>query len=198
MRAVDRWLQSWRIAKVLPWIRPGDRLLDVGCYDRVLLRRVSQRIALGVGVDPLTEPGRSGNLRWVRGVFPGDVGFEPGGFDCVTALAVLEHLADPAAFAAACAEVLAPGGRVALTVPHPRVDGILDALIRLGLADGMSEEEHHGFDVAETIPVFEGAGFRLRHRAGFQLGLNTLFVFERPDADSTCAPVERGAAHGAA
>ncbi len=179
MRTLDRWLQNWRAAKVLPWIRERDRLLDIGCYDRVLLERAEPRLSVGVGVDPLITPGADGRLRWVAGQFPGDVTFPEASFDCVTALAVLEHVAAPSAFAAGCADVLVPGGRAILTVPDPRVDGILDALIRLGLADGMSEEEHHGFDVAQTIPVFEAAGFVLRHHSRFQLGLNGLFVFEK-------------------
>lgn len=180
MRSLDRWLQSWRAAKALAWVRPGDRLLDVGCYDRVLMARAAERVAGAVGVDPLIEPGESGKLRWVQGVFPGEVGFEAERFDCITMLAVLEHVEQPDALASACAQVLAPGGRVVLTVPHPFVDTLLDALIRLGLADGMSEEEHHGFDVGSTQPLFEAAGFSLLEASSFQLGLNRLFVFEKP------------------
>jgi hypothetical protein len=43
----------------------------------------------------------------------------------------------------------------------------------------MSTEEHHGFDVGQTVPIFERAGFRLHAARSFQLGLNRLFVFER-------------------
>ena len=73
----------------------------------------------------------------------------------------------------------ARGGRVVLTVPSPRVDAIVDRMIRLGIADGMSLDEHHGFDPASTDRVFGTQGFRLLHRGRFQLGLNHLFVFEK-------------------
>ncbi len=181
MKALDLLLQRWRVARAVPWVRPGDRLLDVGCFDRTLLERVAGRISVGVGVDPLAEPWENGRTKVLRGVFPDDFDFEPGSFDCLTMLAVFEHAEDPDALAAACHALLKPGGRAVLTVPHPAVDPILDALMFLKLADGMSTEEHHGFDVRETVPIFERAGFRLLAARAFQLGLNRLFVFERKE-----------------
>ncbi len=181
MRTIDHILSRWRIGKAAAWTRPGDRLLDVGCYDGSLIREVRPRIASAVGIDAVAEPSDAGDgVRIVRGHFPEDLSEPDGSFDCITALAVLEHVTDPPAFAAACHRLLSPGGRVVLTVPHPRVDGIVDTLIALRLADGMDFEEHHGFDVGRTRPIFEEAGFRLRAERAFQLGLNRLFVFEKP------------------
>jgi SAM-dependent methyltransferase len=180
VRALDRLLQRWRAGVAARWIRPGDRLLDVGCFDRTLIDQVQDRLSCAVGVDLEIEPREDGRVRLLRGPFPDDFEFEPGSFDCLTSLAVLEHVEDPAGFAEACCRVLRPGGRAVLTVPHPVVDRLLDGLIPLRLADGMSAEEHHGFDVGETVPIFERAGFQLRTACAFQLGLNRLFVFEKP------------------
>lgn len=172
-------LQRWRAAKALPWIRTGDRLLDIGCFDRILMEQAAPRLKSAVGVDPLIENGETDNLRWMRGRFPDEITFEPESLDCITMLAVLEHVPDPAGLAAACARVLAPGGRVVITVPHLIVDRLIDVLIWLRLVDGMSEEEHHGYDVGQTRPIFEAAGFELLAAAYFQLGANRLFVFEK-------------------
>jgi len=182
VRALDRWLQHWRIRKAAPWIRSGDRVLDVGCFDGSLAARVGHRVKWVLGIDPDAEPHRSDDLEIRRGRFPEEVEPPPGGVDCVVLLAVLEHVGDPRAVAEACHRALAPGGRVVLTVPHPFVDHIVDLLVRLRLADGMDLDAHHGMDPAQTAPVFEAAGFRLRHRGAFQLGLNRLFVFEKPAA----------------
>lgn len=180
MRTLDRMLSRWRIAKATAWVRPGDRLLDVGCYDGSLIARVRGRIDGAVGIDAVAEPADAAGVRIVKGSFPTDLPADAGTFDCITALAVLEHVEDPEAFAAACRDLLRPGGRAVLTVPHPFVDRIVDALIFLRLADGMDFEEHHGFDVSETGPIFERAGLASVARESFQLGLNRLFVFEKP------------------
>lgn len=181
MRSLDRVLQRWRIGVAVPFVRDGDRVLDVGCFDDTLLSRVSGRIALGVGIDPEAEPRKVETYELRRDTLE-TAELPPSGFDALTMLAVLEHVPDPAATAARCFELLAPGGRAILTVPHPWVDRILDVAIAVRLLDGMEAEAHHGFDPEETRPVFEAAGFRLAHQARFQLGLNRLFVFEKPAA----------------
>jgi len=47
------------------------------------------------------------------------------------------------------------------------------------LIDGMSLEEHHGYEVSQTTKIFSPPDFRLVLHRRFQLGLNHLFVFER-------------------
>ena len=178
MRTLDRLLQRWRIRKAIPHIRRGDRVLDIGCYDGALLRTVGPLAADAVGLDPLAEPSRCGNVRILRGTIPAQALQGENGFDCITCLAVLEHIENKPAFCAACYRLLRPGGRMIVTVPRPTVDHILRLLIFFRLIDGMSLEEHHKFDINQTPDIFQQAGFRLRKKASFQLGLNCLFVFE--------------------
>jgi SAM-dependent methyltransferase len=180
LKPLDRLLQRWRIAKALPWVRDGDRLLDVGCFDPALLRRVRGRVARAVGIDPLAKPARSGTVEVLCGQLPGDSPFDDGSFDCITMLAVLEHIPQREALARECFRLLAAGGRVVITVPRPSVDRVLAVLLTLRLIKGMSLEQHEGYDVECTVPIFEAAGFRLVKRSAFQLGLNMLFVFEKP------------------
>jgi len=163
----------------ISFVRSGDRLLDVGCYDRSLIDRVLPRIESAVGVDIDVSPSVDDRVEIRQGHFPDVPRFQDSSFDCITMLAVLEHVADPPALAMECARILAQKGRLILTVPHPAVDTVLDALMFLGLVDGMSTEEHHGFDVRQTQEIFEDAGFLLSQKRMFQLGLNRLFVFEK-------------------
>jgi 2-polyprenyl-3-methyl-5-hydroxy-6-metoxy-1,4-benzoquinol methylase len=179
VKPLDRWLQSWRIRMAEPHVPARARLLDVGCADGVLLDRLAPRVSHAVGVDPEVAPSARPGREIRRDTFPGAARFPDASFDCVTLLAVLEHVPDPHALARECHRILAPGGRAILTVPHPIVDRILDVLMAMRILDGMETEEHHGFDVAATAPIFEAAGFRTIVDRRFQLGLNRLFVFER-------------------
>lgn len=179
MKALDRFLQNWRIRKAHAWVRDGDRLLDLGCFDRTLLERVGGRVTRAVGIDPLATPYSNGKVEIVKGMIPGSHPFAAGEFDSITMLAVLEHIQEKDALAGECARLLSEKGRVIITVPRPAVDKILAVLSALRLIDGMSLEEHHGFDIEETPAIFRRSGFTLLKRAGFQLGLNQLFVFEK-------------------
>jgi hypothetical protein len=64
-------------------------------------------------------------------------------------------------------------------VPAKTVDHVLSALRFLRLIDGMSLEEHYGFEPGDTVRIFSPPAFRLLHHSRFQAGLNHLFVFEK-------------------
>jgi SAM-dependent methyltransferase len=182
MKLGDRVLQQWRIRRAARVIPDGARVLDVGCFDDRLFLHLGRRLGSGsVGLDPLLpQPVEAPRFRLVSGHFP-DACTAEASFDVITMLAVLEHVAsaDLPRWAAACSRLLVPGGVVVATVPAPLVDAILETLIRLRILDGMSTEEHHGFEPDMAPRVFEDAGFRLTRRTQFQLGLNNLFVFEK-------------------
>ena len=181
MKWFDRFLRNCRIRKALPHLAKAGRVLDVGCGDGTLLRRLAGDGFLGVGIDPrLTNPQDAPGVQSVRGNFPGDLpACEP--FEAVAMLAVIEHVPEgtKSAWAAASHRLLADGGRVVLTVPSPRVDAILAVLRFFRLADGTALEEHHGFNPGEVTPLFESAGFRLAIHKKFKLGFNKLLVLTK-------------------
>jgi SAM-dependent methyltransferase len=183
MRYIDRVLQRWRIAKVRRFVKPGARVLDIGSVDGALFRELGNQIGGGLGIDPTLPANRSlGAFQLVTGFFPKDMPpAEP--FDVITLLAVLEHFPAEsyAQLRVGCRQFLKPGGLLVLTVPSPSVDIILHLLKALRLIDGMSLEEHHGFDVRETNKIFSSPDFTLTVHKKFQLGLNHLFVFRRGD-----------------
>jgi len=181
MKSIDRLLQRWRIDKARQFIKPGARILDIGSADGALFRELKISGARGMGIDPtLKASANVDGVPLVAGLFPRDMpDVEP--FDAITMLAVLEHF-PPAQYEdlkRGCAEFLKPGGRLIVTVPSPKVDAILSLLKFLKLVDGMSLEEHHGFEVSRTTAIFPPENFRLLKHSAFQLGLNNLFIFER-------------------
>ena len=181
MKTVDRILQQWRIAKARPYVSQGARLLDLGSADGALYHRLQATVGEVVGIDPALEQNiEMGRCRLIAGRFPEALpDTEP--FDAITMLAVLEHIPidEQPGLAAECARRLKPGGYLIITVPNPVVDRILSVLRFLRLIDGMSLEEHYGFEPSVVPALFGGNNMRLVKASAFQLGCNNLFVFQR-------------------
>ena len=181
MKALDRFIQRWRMRQAMRFIPAQARVIDVGAHEGELFRALGERLSLGYGIEPLCKTALAErNFTVVPGFFPA-VRPAEGGWDAVTLLAVLEHVPtlEQPALAAACHALLKPGGRVIITVPAKAVDHLLAALRFLRLIDGMSLEEHYGFEPGDTLKIFSAPGFRLMHQGRFQAGLNHLCVVER-------------------
>lgn len=182
MKALDKFLRAWRTRVALSQAPATmHAVLDVGCGDGYLLRRLPA--ARRDGLDPTLDADLdTAGMRLRQGWFPADLARlgMAGPYDAIFSLAVFEHLsdADLAAARACLPDLLKPGGRLIVSVPHPFVDRILDVLMFLRLIDGQAVHEHHGFDPAE-LTALASDGLRLARKSTFQLGLNNLFVFEK-------------------
>jgi SAM-dependent methyltransferase len=181
MKLIDRWLQAWRERKVRTWLRPGGRVLDIGCHQGEFLERLGAAIGPSAGLDPLATPRQTPRYQILAVPFAEPASFANGSFDAIILLATLEHIREKAPLAREARRLLSPSGRLIMTVPSPRVDDIVHTLVRLKLADGMSLEEHHGFNPADTAKIFCASGLVLEHHESFQLGLNHLYVFRQPE-----------------
>lgn len=181
MRWMDYFLQQWRGTVAAKYIRPGDVLLDIGCYDGIFLAKVRAKISYAVGLDREIPGSLALKIhdRLILSDVTKGLPFPGQSFDIISLLAVFEHLQNTTEVVQEIHRILRPRGRVVLTVPSRQVDRVLNVLIAIGVADGMSLEEHHGYRVQDTQPLFEAHGFVLRNWQQFQLGLNNLFVFEK-------------------
>ena len=177
MRKADRWLQRWRFRMARPWILPDSHLLDIGCHQGEFFDFLGKSISRGIGLDPLAITRQTPRYHVLPLCFKTPLAYPDESFDVITLLATLEHMPQKETLPHECWRLLRPEGRVILTVPSPHVDLIVAGLQWLRLADGMSLEQHHQFQPAETLPLFFRHSFRLLCRRRFQLGLNQLFVF---------------------
>ena len=120
----------WRTAAnsaayLLPHLRPGLAVLDVGCGPGTLTADLAAQVSPGtvVGVDlspPVIEEAAAHaakvgvtTVRFVSGDFR-DCGLAPSSFDVVHAHQVLQHLSDPVGGLSAMATYARPGGVVAV------------------------------------------------------------------------------------
>jgi SAM-dependent methyltransferase len=184
LKTTDRFIQTLRVRKAAAHIPSGGRILDIGCGDGALFRHMSGRFTEGIGIDPELEASvDNGAYRLIRGWFPDDLPVTDG-FDAITMLATLEHVPPDTQreMALACARLLNSSGKLIITVPSKRIDPLLDLLKRMRVIDGMSLEQHYGFDPRQTPSLFASGDLVLVTSESFEMGLNYLFVFEKVPA----------------
>src|SRR3712207_983976 len=120
---------TWRTAAnsaayLLPHLRPGMSLLDVGCGPGTITADLAELAAPGkvVGTDTSEAVGARAREAAAPRNLPGrpfgtggvsNLPFPPGSFDVVHAHQVLQHVADPVGALAAMRGVCGPGGVVA-------------------------------------------------------------------------------------
>lgn len=181
MTLIDRFIQNWRLRVGLRCLGKNVRVIDIGAHQGECFNALGSRLLHGFGIEPLADTShRASGFEIHPGFFPTVRPLEKD-WDAITMFAVLEHIprSEHLALAAACYDLLRPGGLVVITVPSRAVDHILWLLRFLRLIDGMSLEEHFGFEVAEVPTIFNSPRFKPVRRKKFQFGLNHLFVFER-------------------
>jgi len=184
MKLLDKFIRYWRVKvalKNMPEVMGN--VFDIGCDDGYLLQKLRPVTERQDGVDPrLNADSISQNSEIKKGFFPAvieDYQMQES-YNAIFALAVFEHFSesDIRQSASVIPKMLAPQGRLIITVPHPFVDKILDVLMFLHLIEGQAVEEHHGFNPEELFTYFSET-LRLVKRERFQFGLNNIFVFER-------------------
>jgi SAM-dependent methyltransferase len=158
-RALVRWIEARRRARVASLVGRFDRALDVGAEDGSLAATWSRggRYTLLLDLDPAMlhradKPSVAADA--VR------LPLADGSFDVVVLSAVLEHLVDPRACVAEARRVLRPGGRVVAYVPwDDAVVGLKRWAKRLRvplgkLSEGMAPGHLRRFDRATLRELF--------------------------------------------
>lgn len=133
-RLASRWWDSAGECKPLHQMNPvranyidghcpvaEQRLLDIGCGGGLLAEAMAQRGAWVTAIDLSPEALQVAQLHALESKLSIDyqltsaedlAAANPGGFNIVTCLEMLEHVPDPASVIKACAQLVAPGGGV--------------------------------------------------------------------------------------
>jgi 2-polyprenyl-3-methyl-5-hydroxy-6-metoxy-1,4-benzoquinol methylase len=159
-----------RFEDIRPQVRPG-RWLDVGCSNGVFVRAARERGMDAEGIDlsrVATDSGRREGLPLHCSTLED---FDPGyRYDTVTAFDILEHVLDPLGFMRSIRRLLAPDGRVVLTLPDAA--SLSCRLMGPRWYFYIPEEHLHYFHPASLANLLRRAGFRIQRCARAYKPLN--------------------------
>lgn len=160
-------------------LRPleGRTVLDVGCGAGLLCEPLARLGAAVTAIDAAPENIEAARAHAARmglriEYVSGEVALlarEPARFDLVTAMEVVEHVADTAAFLDAIAMLVKPGGLVILSTPNRTVASRL-AMITIGEGLGLIPRGTHDWSKFvtpdEMVGALDTAGLKLIDRRG--------------------------------
>lgn len=184
----------------------GQQVLDVGCGGGILADAMARAGAQVTGVDLATKALRVAQLHALEAQTPNveyrEVSVEalaqqqPGSFDLVTCMEMLEHVPDPASVVRACAALVKPGGWVFFSTlnrsPKSFLLAIVGAEYVLNLLPRGTHEYAKMIRPSELASYCRSADLDLRHTRGMQYnpitrrywmsadtGVNYLFATQR-------------------
>lgn len=166
-------LEEERLVQVLPEVR--GRLLDIGAGPNTLVKRHGN----GTGVDVFDWGGGAMVVEDTA-----HLPFPDSSFDTVAFIACLNHIPNRQAVLHEARRLLAPGGRVVMTMIDPILGGVGHAIWWYSedkQRGGMLPGEVGGLWSRDIVAMCETAGFRLEAHRRFVYGMNNLYVFVAND-----------------
>lgn len=195
----------------LDWINShaplaGKRVLDVGCGGGILADSMARRGAQVLGIDLAAKALKVAQLHALEAQTPNVeyrevsvealAGEQPGSFDVVTCMEMLEHVPDPASVVRACGQLVKPGGWVFFSTinrnPKAFLFAIVGAEYLLNLLPRGTHEYLKFIRPSELAGYARAANLQLVHTRGMEYnpltrrywlsadtGVNYLFATQR-------------------
>jgi len=173
----------------------GKRCLDVGCGGGILAEAMAKGGAEVVGIDLSNKALSVARLHRLESGVEVDYRLtaaetlaaqEPGSFDVVTCMELLEHVPDPASTIAACATLVKPGGLVVFATINRNPKAYLFAVIGgeyvLGLLPRGTHDYARFIKPSELAALARGAGLEADDLTGMTYSPLTRIYRLEPDA----------------
>lgn len=158
----------------------GQQILDVGCGGGILADAMARSGAMVTGIDLAAKALRVAQLHALEAQTPNvqyrEVSVEalaaeqPGSFDAVTCMEMLEHVPDPASVVRACAALVKPGGWVFFSTlnrsPKSFLFAVVGAEYVLNLLPRGTHEYAKMIRPSELASYCRSASLDLRHTRG--------------------------------
>jgi 2-polyprenyl-6-hydroxyphenyl methylase/3-demethylubiquinone-9 3-methyltransferase len=186
----------------------GKRALDVGCGGGILADSMARKGAEVLGIDLAEKSLKVAQLHALEAATPnvnyrcvsaeGLAAEQPGRFDVVACMEMLEHVPDPASVVQACASLVKPGGWVFFSTINRNAKAFGFAIVGAEYVLGMLPKGTHefrkfirpselasycraaGLDVQQTRGL-EYNPFSRRYRLSNDVSVNYLFATRKSD-----------------
>ncbi len=171
----------------LDWIQShlplaGKRVLDVGCGGGILSDSMARKGAQVLGIDLASKALRVAQLHALEAQTPNveyrEIPVEtlaaeqPGSFDAVTCMEMLEHVPDPGSVVRACSQLVKPGGWVFFSTINRNPKSFLFAIVGaeyvLNLLPRGTHEYLKFIRPSELAAYARAAGLQLVHTRGME------------------------------
>jgi 2-polyprenyl-6-hydroxyphenyl methylase/3-demethylubiquinone-9 3-methyltransferase len=171
----------------LDWIQSlvplaGKRVLDVGCGGGILADAMARKGAQVLGIDLATKAlkvaqlhaleAHTANVEYREISAEALASEQPGDFDAVTCMEMLEHVPDPASVVRACSTLVKPGGWVFFSTINRNPKSFLFAIVGaeyvLKILPRGTHEYTKFIRPSELAGYCRGAGLELAHARGME------------------------------
>ncbi|MDL5047210.1 class I SAM-dependent methyltransferase [Oscillatoria amoena NRMC-F 0135] len=171
------YLRSKRFEAAVPHLK--GRVLDVGCGSGGLAEMIPSSQYWGVDSDK--ESIDLAHKKFPDHIFKYELPTIDEKFDTIVALAIIEHLSNPAGFLSdlAC-RLKSKDSRIICTTPHPSMEWIHLVGARLGLFSQHANEEHEELlDFKRLSDLGVSSNLRIQLYKKFLFGANQLIIFSQ-------------------
>jgi 2-polyprenyl-6-hydroxyphenyl methylase/3-demethylubiquinone-9 3-methyltransferase len=160
----------------------GKRVLDIGCGGGILADAMARQGAQVLGIDLASKALKVAQLHALeagtQGVEYREISAEalaaeqPGSFDVVTCMEMLEHVPDPSSVVRACAALVKPGGHVFFSTINRNAKAFVFAIVGaeyvLSLLPRGTHEYAKFIKPSELAAYCRSAGLSLQHTRGME------------------------------
>lgn len=178
--SLSPFLARQRYTHTARYIAADDTVLDLGCGSGELRRYLPDGTAY-YGTDIAKHwDSKDPHLFVVKVGQPLPAALRKQRITVVTALALIEHLANPEELFAQARAALTPAGRFILTTPHPLGRKVHDLGGKVGVFSSDASEEHEDFlDKQALDRLARQQGFELTDYKRFLFGMNQVATFRK-------------------